>query len=262
MPTIQSLLDELELQIPLALAESWDNVGLLWGDAQSEASGVMTCLTLTEDVAQEAIASGANLIITHHPILFKAVKRVTAATSEGRMLLELAKRGVCVYSPHTAFDSSREGINQRIAESLKVVSPQPIRPLASLIDGAGRWGQFETPQSLGSILKQLREICPGERFQYVGDLNRECRAVGVACGSAGEFLSDVAALGCDLFVTGETRFHTCLEARTLGIAMVQVGHYSSERPAVETLAAELAEKWAPIPVWSSRAESDPICFYP
>jgi dinuclear metal center YbgI/SA1388 family protein len=261
MPIILSLLNDLEQQIPLGLAESWDNVGLLWGDADAEATGVMTCLTLTEDVAREAIREGANLVITHHPILFKAVKRVTAATTEGRMLLELARQGICVYSPHSAFDSARAGINQRIALDLDITSPQPIRQQPSLAEGAGRWGELSTPQTLRSLLDRLKSICPGERFQFVGDLDRECRVVGVACGSAGEFLADAAALGCDLFVTGETRFHTCLEARTLGVAMVQVGHYSSERPSVEALATELAGKW-PVPVWASRVESDPVKFYP
>lgn len=262
MPTIRSLLQDLEQQIPLRLAESWDNVGLLWGDPEVDAEAVMTCLTLTEDVAREAIREGANLVITHHPILFKAVKSVTTATSEGRMLLELAKQGICVYSPHTAFDSAREGINQRIATALGIESPQPIRCLPQSNDGAGRWGKLSVPLSLQGVLDRLRSICPAERFQFVGDMDRECRTVGIACGAAGEFLSDAVQLGCDLFITGETRFHTCLEARTQGVAMVLVGHYASERPAVESLAAELAIRWNPVPVWASRHECDPILFYP
>jgi len=84
MPIILSLLNDLEQQIPLGLAESWDNVGLLWGDADAEATGVMTCLTLTEDVAREANREGANLILSHPPIRFKAVQRVTAATTARR----------------------------------------------------------------------------------------------------------------------------------------------------------------------------------
>lgn len=262
MPSILSLLDELEQQIPLGLAEPWDNVGLLWGDADVQATGVMTCLTLTDDVAREAIREGANLIISHHPILFKAVKRITAATDEGRMLLDLARYQVCVYSPHSAFDSAREGINQRIAAALGIATTQPLRPQPGSSDGAGRWGELSTPQTLRTLLERLQSICPGDRFQYVGDLDRECRVVGIACGSAGEFLADASARGCDLFVTGETRFHTCLEARALGVAMVQVGHFASERPSVESLAAELAVKWSPRPVWASRVETDPIRFFP
>ncbi len=261
MPLIQEILSDLEQQIPLDLAEPWDNVGLLLGDAQSEAKGVMTCLTLTEEVSEEAIREGANLVITHHPILFKAVKRLTTATSEGRMLLRLAQAGVSVYSPHTAFDSAREGINQQIAVALGLGNIQPIRVKPQSVDGAGRWGQLAVPRKLSELLQQLNTICPAEQFTFVGDLDQLCDIVGIACGAAGDFLPDAAALGCQVFITGETRFHTCLEARSLGVALVMVGHYASERPAVEALARRLADRWPPLRVWASRIETDPVRFH-
>lgn len=261
MPLIQDILTDLEQQIPLTLAESWDNVGLLWGDAGVEARGVMTCLTLTEEVAEEAIREGANLVITHHPILFKAVKRLTTATSEGRMLLRLAQAGVSVYSPHTAFDSAREGINQQLAMSLGLSEIQAIRTKPPSSDGSGRWGQLAAPQSLAELLGQLRSICPAAQFTFVGDLDQPCEAVAIACGAAGDYLPDAAALDCQVFVTGETRFHTCLEARSLGVALVMVGHYASERPAVEELARRLHDRWSPLRVWASRTETDPVQFH-
>jgi dinuclear metal center YbgI/SA1388 family protein len=261
MPLIQDLLTALEQQIPLTLAESWDNVGLLLGDAGVEARGVMTCLTLTEEVAEEAIREGANLVITHHPILFKAVKRLTTDTNEGRMLLKLIRAGVSVYSPHTAFDSAREGINQQIAVALGLNSIQPIRVKTPSADGAGRWGQLAVHETLSELLRRLKTICPAEQFTFVGDLDQRIETVAIACGAAGDFLPDAAALGCQVFITGETRFHTCLEARSLGVALVMVGHYASERPAVEELARRLAVQWRPLRVWASRSESDPVSFH-
>ncbi len=262
MPLIQDILTDLEQQIPLDLAEAWDNVGLLLGDAQSEAMGVMTCLTLTEDVSEEAIREGANLVITHHPILFKAVKRLTTDTSEGRMLLKLIRAGVSVYSPHTAFDSAREGINQQIAAALGLSVIQPIRPRSPSTEGAGRWGRLAVPVALSDLLRRLEPICQTPQFTYVGDLTQCCETIAIACGAAGDFLPDAAALGCQVFVTGETRFHTCLEARSRGVALVMVGHYASERPAVEELARRLAAQWSPLPVWASRDESDPVRLFP
>ena len=261
MLLIQEILTNLEQQIPLDLAESWDNVGLLLGDACLPVKGIMTCLTLTEEVAEEAIREGANLVITHHPILFKAVKRLTTATSEGRMLLRLAWAGVSVYSPHTAFDSASEGINQQIAIALGLCDVQPIRRKPQSIDGAGRCGQWATPQKLSELLQQLGAICPAEQFTFAGDLDQLCYRVGIACGAAGDFLPDAAGLGCQVFITGETRFHTCLEARSLGVALVMVGHYASERPAVEELARRLAVQWRPLRVWASRVETDPVRFH-
>ncbi len=260
MLRIQDILTSLEQQIPLDLAEPWDNVGLLWGDDQKEPRGIMTCLTLTEDVADEAISQGANLVVTHHPILFKAIKRLTTETAEGRMLLRLAQAEVCVYSPHTAFDSAREGINQQIAESLGLREIQPLRPRLNTTDGSGRMGQLAAPQPLANLLEQLKTICPAERYMYVGDPGLSCRKVAVACGAAGEFLTDAVAHGCHVLITGETRFHTCLEARTLDTALILVGHYASERPAVEKLAVTLQTLWPTIRVWASRTETDPIRF--
>ena len=260
MPRIQDILTSLEQQIPLDLAEPWDNVGLLLGDAQVEARGIMTCLTLTSDVADEAIAQRANLIVTHHPILFKAVKRLTTETAEGRMLLSLIRAGISVYSPHTAFDSASEGINQQISVSLGLSDIEPLRLKPQTSDGSGRMGQLPVPIKLEELLRRLKTICPAERHSYVGDLGLTCQKIAVACGAAGEFLADASTLGCQVLITGETRFHTCLEARSLGTALVLVGHYASERPAVENLATTLQTRWPTLSVWASRAETDPIQF--
>ena len=258
MPRIQDILTSLEQQIPLGLAESWDNVGLLLGDAQADARGIMTCLTLTEDVAEEAVTKGANLIVTHHPILFKAVKRLTTETAEGRMLLSLIQAGLSVYSPHTAFDSALEGINQQLSVALGLTNIQPLRPKPQSTDGAGRLGQLDSSIKLAELLLRLKPICPAERYSYVGDPMHMCQKIAVACGAAGEFLTDAAALGCQVFITGETRFHTCLEARSLGVGLILVGHYASERPAVENLATTLQAQWPGLSVWASQTESDPI----
>lgn len=261
MPLIQEILDDLEQQVPLSLAEPWDNVGLLLGDSQVDVTGIVTCLTLTADVAAEVIRAGANLVITHHPILFKAVKRLTTQTSEGRMLLELIQAGVSIYSPHTAFDSAREGINQQIAQGLGLLDIQPIRPHLTTTPGAGRWGRLESAIPLSILIQRLKTVCPAEHYTYVGSLDHVFETVGVACGAAGDFLPDAARLGCKAFVTGETRFHGCLEARALGVALVMVGHYASERPAVERMAQSLAKRWPSLQVHVSHFESDPVKLY-
>src|SRR5438105_1880549 len=115
---VHDLASHLRRLAPLDLAADWDNVGLLLGDADAEVSRVLTCLTVTPQVAAEAVEAGADLIVTHHPILFRAAKRLTTATTEGRMLLALARAGVAVYSAHTAFDNAAGGINDRIAARL------------------------------------------------------------------------------------------------------------------------------------------------
>jgi dinuclear metal center YbgI/SA1388 family protein len=117
----------LERLAPPDLAAEWDNVGLLLGDRSGSVERIMTCLTVTAESAGEAISSGAQLIVTHHPILFRAVKRLTTATPEGRTLLSLARAGVAVYSPHTALDNAPSGINDSLARRLGLVEVVPLR---------------------------------------------------------------------------------------------------------------------------------------
>src|SRR5258708_37333218 len=105
MLTIANLVSTLEAVAPLALAAEWHNVGLLLGDAAAPVQRVMTCLTVTPDSVAEAVEAGVHLIVSHHPILFRATQKLTTATPEGRMLLNLVQAGIAIYSAHTAFDN-------------------------------------------------------------------------------------------------------------------------------------------------------------
>src|SRR6185295_4799585 len=120
METVESVSAFLEEFAPPILAEEWDNVGLLVGDRPQAVSRVMTCLTLTGASVAEAIDDRAQLVVTHHPLPFKPLKRITTDNTTGRLLWQLIRAGVAIYSPHTAFDSTAAGINQRLAERLEL----------------------------------------------------------------------------------------------------------------------------------------------
>lgn len=127
MPTVADIVTFLEQLAPLHLAASWDNVGLLLGPAAMPVRRLMTCLTVTPESAAEAISGGAQMIVSHHPILFRGVKRLTTAATEGRLILDLARAGVAVHSPHTAFDNCAGGINDILARRLGLTSVVPLR---------------------------------------------------------------------------------------------------------------------------------------
>jgi dinuclear metal center YbgI/SA1388 family protein len=127
MLTVAAAIKFLEQLAPSELAAGWDNVGLLLGDPVAEVQRIMTCLTVTPDSAAEAIQSRAELIVAHHPILFRSVKRLTSTTPEGRMLLSLIRAGVAVYSPHTAFDNTDGGINDILASRFELRDIAPLR---------------------------------------------------------------------------------------------------------------------------------------
>ena len=256
---VSDIVHFLESLAAPSLAEDWDNVGLLLGDAGGSIDSVMTCLTLTPDVGAEAVQRKAGLVVTHHPILFRAVKRLTTETPEGRMLLELVRAQVAVYSPHTSFDNGNGGINQWLAKELGLESIAPLRPREeSPAAGSGRWGELAEPLAWEEFEKRVLERFRLRQMQAVGGEGRTVRRVGIACGAAAEFLHDAHRLGCEAFITGEARFHACLEARMLGVGLVLLGHYASERPAMEMLAERLAGKFPDLTIWPSQEESDPI----
>ena len=249
----------LDAHAPSHLAETWDNVGLLVGDPSREIARVMTCLTVTPESLDEAIQERASLIVTHHPLPFQPLKRVTADTTPGRLLLDAIRHGIAIYSPHTAFDSAREGINQWLASGIGLTGIEPLRASANQpAMGTGRCGTPVRAGTLADLAADIKRFLQVRQLQFVGSLEMPLRKIAVGCGSAGSFLEDAKRSGCNVFVTGETSFHTCLEARAGKIGLILTGHYASERFAVERLAEILARQFPYLQIWASRMESDPI----
>ncbi len=261
--SLERVCSTLSLIAPLRLAEDWDNVGLLVGDRKAEVGRVMTCLTITPDVVDEAIESKADLIVAHHPLPFKPLGKITTDTIPGRMLLRLMKAGVAIYSAHTAFDSAADGINAHWAKLIGLESTEPLilsdtTSAGSIAEGSGRRGMFASARPLGDVIAQAASAVGETDARIVGDQDQMIRKVAIGCGSGGSFLAAAKRCGCDLLLTGEATFHTCLEARSMGIALGLLGHYSSERFAMEHLANRLSEELDAIETWASRVESDPV----
>ncbi|GAA4464073.1 Nif3-like dinuclear metal center hexameric protein [Novipirellula rosea] len=248
---------------PLRLAESWDNVGLLVGDRNLGVSRVMTCLTITPAVVQEAVDEDVDLLVAHHPLPFKPLSRLTSDTIAGSMLLRLVEARVAVYSAHTAFDSAASGINQLWADRLGVAETQALIPFEAAAEniadlGSGRFGDFGQAVALDELALAAAKVVDATHVRRVGAANQPVRRVAFACGSGGSFLAAAKRKGCDALVTGEATFHTCLEAESLQVGLVLLGHYWSERFAMEWLAQQLSASLAELTIWPSRLESDPI----
>lgn len=247
----------LETLAPPALAEDWDNVGLLVGDGRRPVAQAMTCLTLTPPTVAEAVEHKADLVVVHHPLPFRPVRQITTETTVGSMLLELIAAGVAVYSAHTAFDSAAEGINQRLAGGLGLRGINPLVPSEGGL-GTGRVGWLETPAPLSEMADRVKQFLGIERLGMVGEPQHKVRLVGIACGAADDLLQPAAAAGCDCLLLGEARFHTCLEAEAAGMGMLLPGHFASERFALEALADVLRERFPEVNIWPARRERDPL----
>lgn len=254
---------------PLELAESWDNVGLLVGDRSAPVSRIMTCLTITPAVVEEAVQKRVDLVVAHHPLPFKPLSKITTDSTAGSLLLGLISAEIAVYSAHTAFDSAVRGINQRWAESLGATNIRPLIPAipagrdASGVSdlGSGRCGTLPAPLALEQFAKAAARVCGAADVRLVGS-GQAIWKFAVACGSGGTFLQAAVSCGCQAMITGEATFHTCLEAEALGIDLVLVGHFPSERFAMEQLAGDLqaviAESGSECEVFASAGDTNPL----
>jgi dinuclear metal center YbgI/SA1388 family protein len=259
--TVDRVARLLETIAPVRLAADWDNVGLLVGDRLRPVARLMTCLTITGPVVDEALDEKVDLVVAHHPLPFRPLKTLTTDTHEGRLIWQLASAGVSVYSAHTAFDSAGDGINQAWAEGLGLTSISPLEPIRASDDpaiGVGRMGEIAGGATLGEVVVKVKQLLQIDGLHLVGAAGRKVKRIGIACGSAGEMLDAAIAERCDVFVTGEARFHTVLSAEAAETAMVLVGHYASERFGMENLAVQLAAALTGVTVWASKRESDPL----
>ena len=262
---IQSVCQFMEAFAPRRLAEEWDNVGLLVGDRQATVQRVMTCLTVTPESVDEAIARQVDLIVSHHPLPFRPVKRLTTDITSSEFIWKLARAGTSVYSPHTSFDSASYGINQTLAEGLKLEQIVPLVPFVDDPDGLGAGRVGKMPESI--TVNQLASLAADHltiQGMHIVDPSADqpvgLSKIAVACGSGGSFLDAAKRAGCDALVTGEATFHTCLDAKANSIALVLVGHYASERFAVEALAQHIKKEFASLDVWASKQECDPLAW--
>lgn len=259
MVRVQEICDFLERLAPGELAESWDNTGLLLGDPSEPLKRVMTCLTITPDSAQEAIADRAQLIVVHHPLPFRPLTRITTATSAGGLLWQLARVGISVYSAHTRYDSSATGINQQLGLRLGLRNLRPLAAAPTAPDsGTGRIGELAAAITLQRFAESLKKTFGLARLDVVGRGDAAVHSVAIACGSGGSLLDLACQAGCDTFLTGETNFHTALDCQARGVNLALLGHFASERFALEVLAQQLAAAFPRLSVWPSRCESDPF----
>jgi dinuclear metal center YbgI/SA1388 family protein len=259
MTRLSDVTRQLDRIAPLALAESWDNVGLLAGDEGMSIRRLMTCLTLTQEVLQEAILKKIDLIVTHHPIPFKPIDRITNRTTTGRILWQAIQHSIAIYSPHTAWDNASQGINKQLAHILHLGNLRPLQlssnpDLASMELGTGIVGELARPTHIDELWdllkKSIPEIVP--RCSHSGDPLVSRIAIG--CGAGASLLHLASKHQCDVLVTGEATYHQVLEAQASGVVMLLMGHFASERFAMRALADLLAQSLSDIECLSSESE--------
>lgn len=279
MLKLQEILEDIA---PLEMQEDWDNSGMQIDMGRSSVSRILVCLEITGEVVEEALNADADLIVTHHPLLFRGIRRIDRNDAAGRNLIDLITGGISVYSAHTCFDSAPGGNNDDLAERLRLRSvselgkpecgePECGKPEDGTEErgeqerrsfATGAKGYLETPMRLSDFAIYLDEILenPGG-LKVSGDAERIIQKVGLCTGAGGEFLPAAAQAGCDVYISGDLKHHEVQEAKENGLCVIDAGHYGTEFLFAENMAKKLRARTAgQVEVLESQVNADPYDF--
>ena len=259
MATIKNVTDYLETVAPPHLQESYDNAGLIVGDPDEEVTGVLTSLDCTEAIVEEAAARGCNVVVAHHPIVFRGLKRLNGATYVERTVIKAIRLGVAIYAIHTNLDNVRvNGVNERIAEQLGL---RDLRLLRSKNEegtvGSGMVGELPEPVTEKEFLSLLRERMHAGVVRHTPLLGGEVTTVAVAGGAGGFLLPDAKAAGAQVFVTADYKYHEFFDADG-DLVICDIGHYESEQFTTQLLAELLTKEFTTFAVLSTERNTNPV----
>jgi len=222
-------------------AAAWDSVGLQVGDPDDPVATAMVSLDVTPAVLDEAEQRSVDLVIAHHPLLFRPLPRLAPDTAAGALALRAARRGIAVLAVHTNFDAAVPGTTEPVVDALGLVDVTPLEPLdqdPSL--GLGRIGTLPRTMAVRELADRLVAALPAPHLRVGGPLDRTVERVA-ACGGAGDSLLDAARVaGAELYVTGDLRHHVVLDALTMGLSVIDAGHHATEAAALPALRDRLA----------------------
>lgn len=224
------------------LQEDYDNSGFLIGDAGRDYSGTLVSLDLTQAVADEAVAAGLNLIVTHHPLIFGGAKRITSDDSVGRLIMSLIENRIAVYAAHTNLDSLPWGVSAALAERLGLQNYSVLSP-GNEGTGFGAIGQLAMAERASLFVSRVKHLLGLPTVRYVGDVQRSVKRVAV-CGGSGAFLiGDAVRAGADIYLTADLKYHDFQRAER-GMLLCDIGHYESEQFAKEIIFRVVSEKFS------------------
>ncbi|MBE6266600.1 MAG: Nif3-like dinuclear metal center hexameric protein [Prevotella ruminicola] len=257
---IKEVLSALERFAPLPLQESWDNAGLQVGLTETEVSGALLCLDVNERIVDEAKAKGCNLIVSHHPLLFRGLKTISDLNDVQRTVMSAIQKGIAVISMHTNMDNAKGGVNYRIAEKLGLQNVKFLAPTGSDAEaGSGVVGEFAEPQAADDFIIAVKKAFGVECAMCNELLRRPIKRVAL-CGGAGDFLLDEAVKNqADAFITGEMHYHQYFGyEQTIQICVI--GHYQSEQYTAEIFDEIIKKECPGVKTFIAETNTNPILY--
>lgn len=230
IPTAADVLHSIDEFAPWDRAEAWDNTGLLAGSMDMPVRGVLCALDLSETVLAEAEKLGVDLIVAHHPILFRGRKNLREDDPEGALLCKLVRGGFGMIAAHTNFDMASGGVNDALAKRLGLEKTLEMKC-------GGRIGHIEET-TLDMFVTRVEEKL-GDKARVYGDGAKRVSRIAVMGGAGGDFVQEALRVGADVYVTGEIGYHKALDCQQMGMAILEAGHRATEMPAVSAMADAL-----------------------
>ena len=241
----------LESKYPKNLAYDWDNVGLQVGSLNKKVKKVLVTLDVTKEVVIEAVNQNVDLIISHHPLIFKPISSVSIESPRGWMINRMIKHDIALYAMHTNFDLADGGMNDVLSNLLEIKNPQ----LLDTIDGIGRFGEIEAI-NMADFIEKVKRILDIEHVRLIGSLEKIVRIVGVSGGSGSNHVGQAKRQNCDVYLTGDVTYHTALDCIQMGLNVIDVGHYA-EKVFKKAVADDLIRNFPEIEINISQVDSNP-----
>ena len=237
---VKELTGWLDGRYPSSAAEHWDNVGLLVGDDEEEVSHVFLALDLTESTLAQAIDAGADMIITHHPMIFEGQKKINNHTFTGRRILSLIKHNIQYYAMHTNYDVlgmaelSGDKMNMKDAEILEVTAEGDIGE-EDEPEGIGRVSDLEIPMTLRECCEDVKDAFHLGAVKVFGNLEDKVKRIAICPGSGKSVIQAALDKHADVLITGDIGHHEGIDAVAQGLAIIDGGHYGIEHIFIEDM---------------------------
>lgn len=263
----QEIADVIEAIAPLSWQESYDNAGFILGEPCYNIKKVLVCTDITNAVVDEAIACKANMIVAHHPPIFKGLKNIEFLSPMGRMLRLSMQYGIVWYAAHTNFDNAAGGPNAYWADKLGLTNRTILKPLPGMdadvegghAAGMGLCGDLPRAMSEENLLKKLKAWSGSPCIRHSKLIMRNIRRVAICTGAGSSLLQEAWDNGAQVLITGEARYHDFVEGE--GSLLVEIGHFESEQVTKQLFYECIKKKFPTFAVRISEAEHCPVCYF-
>lgn len=251
----KDIMSFMEKIAPRELAEEWDNVGLLLGNRDNEVKKILLCMDVTAASAKYAVNNGADLIISHHPFIFKKLGRLVENDAKGNVIYALIRNNISVFAAHTNLDFAEAGVNDCLAAALGIVNAEIYG------NGPGKIGVLQNEMKLTDFIDKVKSALDTKKLRVIGNTERGIKKAAVFSGSFDGDLDAVKNTNADVLVTGDIKYHTALDACAEDMCIIDAGHFNTEKIVLPSLAKRIGENFPGIEIMLFTDEEDPFITY-